>query len=157
VRAHTKEQDTLELQDIEYPANEAEEHFLSFATSEDRLAAYLRLSLPGVGSPSIGFPDLDGAALVREVHVYGQSLSLGSTQEGAVQHRGLGSKLMERAEGIAKERGFSRVAVIAALGTRDYYRKLGYRLGESYMIKELQPRDHEAERGATPLPVDPAP
>jgi len=138
VRAHTIDRDPLELKDFEYSASEAEEHFLSFVTSENRLAGYLRLSLPGPASPKTGIPDLENAALVREVHVYGQSLSLGVTQDGAVQHRGIGSRLIEQAEVIAREQGYARVAIIAALGTRKYYRKLGYRLGESYMVKDVR-------------------
>jgi elongator complex protein 3 len=47
---------------------------------------------------------------------------------------------MAEAERLSRERGFNRLAVIAALGTRDYYRRLGYHLGESYMVKDL-PRE----------------
>ena len=82
--------------------------------------------------------DLHGAAIVREVHVYGQSLELGAEQHGAAQHAGLGTWLMEHAEGMARDRGYQTLAVIAALGTRGYYRKLGYELGESYMVKRLR-------------------
>jgi elongator complex protein 3 len=130
--------DLLE-QDLVYSAGGAEEHFLSVDTPNDKLVGYLRLSLPGVESPATGLPDLDGAALVREVHVYGQSLRVGSEVDGAAQHMGLGSGLMARAEAIAHRTGYPRVAVIAASGTRGYYRKLGYRLGETYMLKDLDP------------------
>ena len=79
----------------------AEEHFLSFVTPDDRLAGFLRLSLPGEGSPATGLPDLAGAAIIREVHVYGQSLMVGTEQAGAAQHIGLGTRLIHQAEQIA--------------------------------------------------------
>jgi elongator complex protein 3 len=129
--------DGLHLETIVYPTRGAEERFLSLATEDDRLAAYLRLSLPVREAPDPGLPDLVGAARVRELHVYGQSLPMGEAPNGEAQHAGLGAKLMVLAEAEARERGFRRIAVIAALGTRDYYRRLGYLLGESYMVKDL--------------------
>jgi elongator complex protein 3 len=129
-------QEELRLDSFAYDAGGAQEHFLSFVTPEDRLAGYARLSLPGPDSPATGLHDLDGAAIVRELHVYGQSLPLGAESDGEAQHTGLGFALMAEAEAIASARGFQRLAVIAALGTRDYYRRLGFSLGETYMIKD---------------------
>ncbi|MCL4367648.1 MAG: tRNA uridine(34) 5-carboxymethylaminomethyl modification radical SAM/GNAT enzyme Elp3 [Actinobacteria bacterium] len=129
--------DEVGLDDLTYAAGGAQEHFLSFVTEDDRLAGYLRLSMPGPDSPATGLAEIDGAALVREVHVYGESLELGKEEAGAAQHSGLGSRLMRRAEAIAAGNGFERVAVIAALGTRGYYARQGYRLGETYMLKQL--------------------
>jgi elongator complex protein 3 len=106
-------------------------------TEGDRLAGFVRLSLPDPSGDSTGLPDLERAALVRELHVYGQSLEFGSDQAGAAQHNGLGKRLMEEAEVRARREGYGRLAVISALGTRGYYRRLGYRLGESYLLKEL--------------------
>jgi len=137
VRGQTVDPEGLRLEQLEFPAGAGEEHFLSFENGDDRLAGFLRLQLPGAASPDLGLPDLQGAALVREVHVYGQSLEVGTQQPGAAQHAGLGETLMARAEALAQERGYSRIAVISALGTRGYYRRLGYELGENYMIKEL--------------------
>jgi len=127
----------LVLEDLVYAAGGAEEHFLAFVTEDDRLAGFLRLSLPALDSAGTDLADLPGAALVRELHVYGQSLEVGSGQNGAAQHIGLGMRLMKTAEDQAGRRGYRRMAVISALGTRGYYRKLGYRLGETYMLKEL--------------------
>ncbi|MEX1249014.1 MAG: tRNA uridine(34) 5-carboxymethylaminomethyl modification radical SAM/GNAT enzyme Elp3 [Anaerolineales bacterium] len=127
----------LELRDMPYAAGHAEEHFLSFVTPEDKLAGFLRLSLPGPGSPAIGLPDLMNAALVREVHVYGQSLEVGGEQSGAAQHIGLGTRLLARAEELARAAGFTRMAVIAAVGTRAYYAARGYQMGETYMVEDL--------------------
>jgi elongator complex protein 3 len=120
-----------------YRAGGAEEHFLSFVTRDDHLAGFLRLSLPGADSPQLTLDDLTSAALIREVHVYGQSLKVGGSRNGAAQHIGLGRQLIDQAEALAREAGFERMAVIAALGTRRYYARWGYRLGETYMVKSL--------------------
>lgn len=85
----------------------------------------------------LGIPDLEGAAIIREVHVYGQSLPVGTERHGAAQHSGLGTALLERAERIAREGGVSRLAVIAAVGTRAYYAKRGFQPGDLYMVKDL--------------------
>ena len=81
--------------------------------------------------------DLENAALIREVHVYGQSLAVGSEQSGAAQHIGLGTHLLQKAAEIAYAQGFSRLAVIAAIGTRRYYESRGFKRGELYMVQEL--------------------
>jgi elongator complex protein 3 len=127
----------LELDDLAYPADGAEEHFLSFVTPEDKIAGFLRLCLPNVDSPSTGLGDLDDAAIVREVHVYGQSLPVGEEGNGAAQHTGLGTRLLEVAEKIAQRRGFHRMAVIAAVGTRRYYLERGFDRGKLYLVKSL--------------------
>ena len=127
----------LHFDDLAYETGGSEEHFLSFKTPDDRLAGFLRLSLPGRDSPRLELSDLEEAAVVREVHVYGQSLEVGEEVEGAAQHSGLGTQLMAAAEKLATTKSYRRLAVIAALGTRGYYRKLGYELGETYMLKTL--------------------
>lgn len=137
VRREKVDPDALAVDDLVYPAGGAEEHFISYVSPGDRLAGYLRLSLPGDTSPETGLADLQGAALIREVHIYGQSLEVGSEQEGAAQHIGLGSDLVARAEKIAADSGFQRMAVISALGTRGYYRRLGYHDGELYMTRGI--------------------
>lgn len=137
VRSQEIEPEELAFDDLSYASGISEEHFLSYQTEDDRLAGFLRLSLPDRDAPDLGLVDLKRAAIVREVHVYGQSLQVGRVVEGVAQHSGLGTELMERAEALAAGRGYRRLAVIAALGTRGYYRKLGYRLGETYMLKDL--------------------
>ncbi len=137
VRGQRVDSDELRLEDIVYPAGRAEEHFLSLVTAQDLLAGFLRLSLPGEHSPQTGFADLDGAAIVREVHVYGQSLPVGVEKQGAAQHAGLGTQLLQRAEAIARERGYRRMAVISAIGTRGYYRERGFEDGSLYQVKIL--------------------
>jgi elongator complex protein 3 len=93
--------------------------------------------LPRENSPQTGIRDLDGAALIREVHVYGQSLAVGAEKDGAAQHAGLGTRLLEEAERIARTGGFKSMAVISAVGTRGYYLGRGFKRGELYLVKEL--------------------
>ena len=129
--------ESLKLDDIIYQTDSAEEHFISFVTPEDTLAGFIRLSLPNENSPATGMDDLTGAALIREVHVYGQSLPVGADRAGAAQHVGLGTRLLVEAEAAAKAHGFSRMAVISAVGTRGYYLDRGFERGEYYLVKEL--------------------
>jgi elongator complex protein 3 len=141
VREDQVDPDTLELVDLEYPAYQSLEHFLQFVTPADRIAGYLRLSLPAADAPDLheSLPDLNGAALVREVRVYGQSLSIGDERSGAAQHIGLGSRLLEHAAEIAHQAGYRRLAVIASVGTRLYYEARGFMRGVLYMLKDLEP------------------
>ena len=83
-------------------------------------------------------PDLRGAALIREVHVYGQSLPVGSEKKGAAQHAGLGTRLLEQAESVARKKGYKRLAVISAVGTREYYLERGFERGELYLVKNIE-------------------
>lgn len=137
VRTRKVLREELTLDDYVYQAACAEEHFLSFVTADDHLAGYLRLSLPGKKAPDLGIEDLAGAALIREVHVYGQSLPVGGEQTGAAQHIGLGTELLERAAAVAREQGYKRLTVIAAVGTRKYYEKRGFRRSDLYMVMDL--------------------
>jgi len=139
VRGQRVDPETLTLIDETYSAGPSEEHFLHFRTPQGRIAGYLRLSLPGPASPRLGFADLEGAALIREVHVYGQSLPVGKDHPGAAQHIGLGTALLAEAERVARQYGFGRLAVIAAVGTRKYYEARGFERGELYLVKELEP------------------
>lgn len=137
VRGKSVSIESLKLDDLVYQAGAAEEHFISYVTPEDKLAGFVRLSLPKENSPQTEISDLDGAALIREVHVYGQSLPVGAEKDGAAQHVGLGTRLLEEAERIASENGFKRMAVISAVGTRGYYLNRGFERGELYLVKKL--------------------
>ena len=115
-----------------YRASRGEEIFLSYE-SKNKIIALLRLRFPY--KPYIGV--LKSAALIREVHVYGKQVPIGK-KGGNKQHSGWGSKLMEEAEKLSREAGFLKIAVIAGIGTREYYRKKGYSLKETYMAKGLR-------------------
>jgi len=127
----------LILDDLIYATDFAEEHFISYVTPDDKLAGFLRLSLPLAEAPQTGLADLEDAAIIREVHVYGQSLKVGQEREGAAQHSGLGTDLLQQAEEIARAEGFTRLAVISAIGTRRYYLERGFERGQLYLVKEL--------------------
>jgi len=125
---------TLRLDTLSYDTSVGQEVFLQFITDERRIAAFLRLALPQ-GEPLL--PQLAGAAMIREVHVYGQSLGLGEEAPGRAQHAGLGTQLIERAADIARGAGYARLAVISAVGTRAYYRQRGFEDVELYQIRPL--------------------
>jgi elongator complex protein 3 len=129
VRGHAVAADALSLRDTAYTTSIGREHFLEFVTRGDRIAAFARVSLPGVRAAE---PELTGAALLRELHVYGASLPLGARADAAAQHAGLGRALVDAAARTAREAGFAALAVISAVGTRPYYRRLGFADGELY-------------------------
>ncbi len=128
----------LHLDILTYATRAGTEHFLSYVTGEDRVAGFLRLSLPSPAREADGTGARgEGAAMIREVHVYGPSLGLGDDSNGEAQHLGLGTRLIAEAERIASEAGFRKIAVIAAIGTREYYRKRGFEIDGLYMTKEI--------------------
>jgi elongator complex protein 3 len=138
VRGQKVDAGQLEFDDLVYRASASEEHFLSYVTPDDHLAGYLRLSFPKDIDPGQISADLKGAAIIREVHVYGQALAVGSVRSGSAQHSGLGTQLIVAAERLARESGYARLAVIAAIGTRAYYRDRGFAPGELYMVKSIE-------------------
>jgi len=75
--------------------------------------------------------------MIRELHVYGPALAIGKESLGEAQHLGIGRGLVTAAKRIARSAGFDRLAVIAALGTKGYYRKLGFERGALYMVAAL--------------------
>ncbi len=122
----------------EYQAAGGREFFISYETPQrNAIFGFVRLRLNGPNS-DILFPELKGAALVRELHVYGELLHHKQDAPDKVQHKGLGKKLMALAEKIARENGYHKMAVISGIGVREYYRKkLGYQLQGTYMVKSL--------------------
>lgn len=129
IRGRSVRRDDLRPMATEYETSIGVEVFLEFVTPDDRIAAFLRLSLPRVPS-FVG--EVRNRALVREVHVYGSSLALGGRRAGRAQHSGLGRALLEQAQARAQEAGFDGLAVISAVGTREYYRRFGFRDGALY-------------------------
>jgi len=116
----------------EYDASEGREIFLSYESeNRDFLYALLRLRFPHETYLS----ELDGCAIIREVHTYGQQIKIG--KKGETQHKGLGKNLIQEAEKISRDAGYKKVAVISGIGVRDYYKKIGYKLDGEYMVKVL--------------------
>ncbi|MFB6082117.1 MAG: tRNA uridine(34) 5-carboxymethylaminomethyl modification radical SAM/GNAT enzyme Elp3 [Halanaeroarchaeum sp.] len=121
--------------DVEtYAAAGGTEHFVSFEDrSKDLLVGFVRVRFPG----RVVRPELEDAALVRELHVYGSEIGVGEG-EGDFQHRGYGRRLVERAEALAADAGYEKLAVISGIGAREYYReKLGYHQDGPYVAKRL--------------------
>jgi elongator complex protein 3 len=122
---------------IQYATSIGKEFFLSFESKDEKtLYGFLRLTLYGQAVFNITSPVLhQDTALIRELHVYGELVPVG--QKKIIQHSGLGKKLMAIAEKIARENGYKKISVISGIGVRNFYRKAGYRLSQTYMLKSL--------------------
>ncbi|MFH1426251.1 MAG: tRNA uridine(34) 5-carboxymethylaminomethyl modification radical SAM/GNAT enzyme Elp3 [Candidatus Kerfeldbacteria bacterium] len=132
---------SVALEDLElvrrgYDASGGREVFLSYESPDKEIMyAFARLRLQNIGKHWI--PELQDAALIREVHTYGRMAKIDSG-EHSVQHVGMGQQLMEDAEEIARHAGYTKIAVIAGVGVREYFRnKCGYRLEGEYMVKDI--------------------
>ena len=136
VRREKIEAEDLNLKVETYETDATTEHFLSFVNGADRLAGFLRLSMPRQDSPH-PLPELENHAMIREVHVYGPALPIGDESQGEAQHSGLGTQLVEQAKELARAAGYGRIAVISAIGTREYYARLGFELDGLYMTAVL--------------------
>ena len=134
----------LTLQDFTYTTAVSDEHFLQWVTTDNKIAGFCRLSLPHWDKLTSGACDVSanellvqpGQAMIRELHVYGQALSLGSEGMSA-QHQGLGQKLLAKASSIAAEAGYTSLNVISSIGTRAYYRAQGFTDAGLYQQKAL--------------------
>lgn len=121
-----------------YDASDGKELFIVFS-SKDRatLYAFCRLRLPGHNNAESPFPELHGAAIIRELHTFGRLIPIASREDGAPQHSGFGKRLMAEAENQARLHGFEKCAVISGIGVREYYYKLGYTTEGTYVTKNL--------------------
>jgi len=130
-----KQKNTLFIN--KYKASCGTEYFISFESADKKvLYGFVRLRLNSAKTTLI-FPVLEKSALIRELHVYGQMMRVHDKLKSETQHKGLGKKLMKEAEKIARKKGYKKIAVIAGVGVRDYYRSLGYKLEETYLIKKM--------------------
>ena len=142
VRRNYNPKEKIYLFREDYEASGGKEIFLSFENRKrTKLYSLLRLRINEDISPQI-IPILKNAALIRELHTYGFLLPIKDKENSASivspQHKGLGKRLIKEAEKIAKkEFGRKRIAVISGVGVRDYFRKLNYRLKETYMVKRI--------------------
>ncbi|KAM7542955.1 hypothetical protein Aperf_G00000016657 [Anoplocephala perfoliata] len=137
----------VELIRRDYVANGGWETFLAYEDPhQDILVGLLRLRKcsPETFRPELrvhveGEDDSDPrCSIVRELHVYGSAVPISAKDPTKFQHQGFGTLLMEEAERIARyEHGSLKIAVISGVGTRNYYRKMGYELEGPYMVKAL--------------------
>ena len=129
----------LTLEVVSYETTSTHERFLQWVTPENKIAGFLRLSLPKPEAFET-YPDAlsvsSDEAMIREVHVYGRASGLHKSGTSA-QHRGLGKTLIERASELAREAGYTKLNVISAIGTRAYYRNLGFIDNGLYQQKPL--------------------
>jgi len=124
-----------------YKASDGDEIFLSYENkNRTKLYSLLRIRIPSqsLNKKKFFIKTLENSALIREVHTYGQVVPL-DKDILAPQHIGLGKKLMIEAENISKnEYNLKKIAVISGIGVREYYKKLGYKLENTYMVKHLK-------------------
>jgi elongator complex protein 3 len=120
--------DDISLSRIDYVASGGKEIFLQYASPDKKkLFALLRLRITSKNT-----------AIIREVHTYGKLAKIDKRDKTSPQHIGLGKKLIAEAEKIAKkEFGIDKISVISGIGVRNYYRKLGYALKDTYMVKRI--------------------
>ncbi|MDQ1282148.1 MAG: elongator complex protein 3 [Patescibacteria group bacterium] len=144
IREIEVEDKDFNLRVTEYETRHGKEFFLEYinAQDNDKLAGFARLRLQD------DFFDeelkkqenlkvlADKVAFIRELHVYGVVKKFGEKGDQS-QHVGFGKRLMAEAEKIAKENGYKKMAVISGVGVREYYKKLGYHLEGTYMVKSL--------------------
>jgi elongator complex protein 3 len=129
--------DDIKMHREDYESSRGDEVFLSYDDSNDKIFGFLRLRIPGGDIHRAEISDNTG--IVRELHVYGKSLKLGEREQDSIQHLGLGKNLMNEAEKISSEEfDAKKLLVISAVGTREYYRKLGYTPLGPYMSKDLR-------------------
>ncbi|MBI4994032.1 tRNA uridine(34) 5-carboxymethylaminomethyl modification radical SAM/GNAT enzyme Elp3 [Candidatus Peregrinibacteria bacterium] len=130
----------IEFKIMNYSASNGQEFFLSFNdTQSRRLCALLRLrfSSYSLKGKKHFIKELEGAALIRELHTYGSQVPLSEKDELATQHMGFGKRLVSEAEKIATKNGYKKITTIAGIGVRQYYKKLRYELDGTYMVKKL--------------------
>nr|HPR14234.1 GNAT family N-acetyltransferase [Candidatus Woesebacteria bacterium] len=140
IRRQVFDKQKIKFSTITYQTSVSQEYFLQFTvkveTGEEKILGFLRLSLPK--EKNHWYSELTDSAVIREIHVYGQALALGSEAQGRAQHLGLGSQLIDEAKKIAKEANFAKLAVISAIGTKEYYRSRGFKDGELYQFFALK-------------------
>ncbi|MFN3301892.1 MAG: tRNA uridine(34) 5-carboxymethylaminomethyl modification radical SAM/GNAT enzyme Elp3 [Patescibacteria group bacterium] len=141
IKGQKLEKKNLKLVKREYEASGGKEFFLSFEDKKnEKLLAFLRLRLPSLKIKDLRLKILENAAIIRELHTYGELVEIGKKKKRAIQHKNLGRKLVKEAERIVKsdpDLGIKRIVVIAGVGSRPYWRKLGYRLQKTYMVKNI--------------------
>lgn len=140
IKGEEVKREDIVLEKIEYSTSTSREIFLSYnVKSEDKICGFLRLSLPKKNiSKKHPLEELSNSSIIREVHVYGKVVGIDKeSKEGESQHLGLGKELVLLAENISKKKGFKKISVISAIGTREYYKKLGYKRDDLYMFKGI--------------------
>ncbi|MGW8185143.1 MAG: elongator complex protein 3 [Candidatus Moraniibacteriota bacterium] len=151
IKGEYKINDKIILNRIDYEASDGKEIFLQYISPDkNRLYSLLRLRISQAQTPPPfkgggwegvlykKIPALKNSAIIREIHTYGKLTDVNKRDKKSPQHIGLGKKLLKEAEKIAREEfGLKKISVISGIGVRNYYRKNGYRLRDTYMVKAL--------------------
>uniref|UniRef100_A0A6C0CF04 tRNA carboxymethyluridine synthase n=1 Tax=viral metagenome TaxID=1070528 RepID=A0A6C0CF04_9ZZZZ len=136
IKGNVVKYEDIKLEILEYTASDGKEFFISFETDK-YLIGFIRLRIINVDIVNQGTV-LENCGLIRELHVYSTLSNVGNNDSFSLQHKGYGRKLIEKAEEITKSYGIQKMAIIAGTGVRNYYRKYGYELVDTYMIKLLK-------------------
>ncbi len=127
------ERGETEIRRQEYECAGGTEYFIS-AVAGDALIGFSRLRTGGERHR----PEIQDAALLRELHVYGGIVPIGSSpDEDQRQHRKFGRLLLGEAEETARAGGYRQLAVMSGIGVRPYYRRHGYERHGPYMTREI--------------------
>jgi len=141
IKGNSVSLDNIKLNIEKYRASGGDEYHISFDSDCDKnyLIGFLRLRLYDAGDAgeSQVLASIKGCALIRELHVYSNLSNVGDNIEGSLQHKGFGKQLVAKAEELAIANGYKRIAIISGTGVREYYKKLGYSLIDTYMIKNI--------------------
>ena len=122
--------ESVEFRELKYNASKGTEHFLSFEVPEmDSIIGYARLRMPGGEGAE--------AALLRELHVYGQMVPISGKAGKRWQHKGYGERLLTACEEEAAEHGLHKILITSGVGARNYYRRFGYKRDGPYMAKSI--------------------
>ena len=136
VRGRKINLDDIKLLVRRYNGIDSDEYFISFESNDEAIIyGFCRLRL-NHNNKNIFFETLNNSALVRELHVYGIMVPH-DTSNKKTQHRGLGKKLLRKAEQIAYSEGYNKVSIISGIGVREYYQNRGYHLKETFMVKNI--------------------
>jgi elongator complex protein 3 len=134
LRGMVVDENAIQLLTERYEACNGTEYFLSYEdVANDILIAHLRLRFPYDPHRV----ELKHAALIRDVHVYGELVGLGERKAESWQHRGFGARLLSKAEEITTDNGYNKVAVMSGIGVRDYYNRFGFLREGPFMVKTL--------------------
>jgi ELP3 family radical SAM enzyme/protein acetyltransferase len=119
-----------------FNASGSVEYFISYVSNnEETLYGFCRLRIPNHENQ---IDEIKDCTLIRELHVYSTLKPVNNDiTSSAIQHQGIGKKLLKKAEELSIKHNYTKVAVISGVGVRNYYRKQGYELINTYMIKEL--------------------
>ena len=128
----------IEVRTVTEAASGGNELFISAEDpANDVLLGYVRLRIP---SATATRPEIipETTAIIRELRVFGPLVPVGKHQSKAWQHKGYGSVLLSEAERAAKEEyNRTKMVITSALGTKEYYKRLGYGYDGPYVSKRL--------------------